>query len=234
MDDIQFEKPLLPPEDNVAYIKDSETAGLSGGVCELAWLKIDMSTLSIMERHCYRTNPERPIDPGATAIHGITDDMVADCPTVLEVVSEFDFLTRGVNFIAHNAAFDKRMLAGHVTAHSTLCTLDLSRQYIKGTSKHKLEVLQKELKLPVRQSHSALGDVLTVHDLLKVIMPLTGVDLQTLFHRASLPQMLRTMPFGMHRGKPFTKVPKSYRSWMREQEGLPKDLSYTLDKYAHI
>ena len=42
--------------------------------------------------------------------------------------------------------------------------------------------------------------------------------------------MLLKMPFGMHKGKLFTEVPRSYLEWLAGREQLHKDLVYTLKK----
>jgi|GEM_PF-756460 DNA polymerase III, epsilon subunit and related 3''-5'' exonucleases len=51
-------------------------------------------------------NPGRPIPAAATAIHGITDDMVADAPSATEVVARVLDLSRGRTVVIYNAAFD--------------------------------------------------------------------------------------------------------------------------------
>ena len=60
---------------------------------------VELAVIRIMpdgQRHefCWRINPERPIPPEASAVHGIYDKDVADCPTFLikaaEIASVFD------------------------------------------------------------------------------------------------------------------------------------------------
>ncbi len=55
-------------------------------IVEIAVLMIkpDGSTQS----HVRRLNPEMPIPPGATKIHGITDSDVADCPTFADIADK--------------------------------------------------------------------------------------------------------------------------------------------------
>lgn len=55
-------------------------------------------------------NPERPIPPDATRIHGITDERVSGCPTFAQIVDELlDFLD-GAVLLIHNASFDLRFI----------------------------------------------------------------------------------------------------------------------------
>lgn len=206
-------------------ILDTETASLRGGVVELAMLHID-TELNVLGEFHTRVNPERPIEPGAFAVHGISDADVADAPTLAQI-PELSLVTHAV---AHNYPFDSRMLKGRLNAEASLCTLSLSRQYLKGTANHKLENLKRELGLPDQKSHSALGDVYTTLDLLRHLLPLTGVPLDTLFKRAAQPKMIHRMTFGKHKGLLISQVPADYRSWLLGQENLDKDLRYTLER----
>ena len=206
-------------------ILDTETASLQGGVVELALLHID-TELNVLGEFHTKVNPERPIEPGAFAVHGISDADVADAPTLAQI-PELSLVTHAV---AHNYPFDSRMLKGHLKAEASLCTLSLSRQYLKGTANHKLENLKQELGLPDQKSHSALGDVYTTLDLLRHLLPLTGVPLDTLFKRAAQPKMIHRMTFGKHKGLLISQVPADYRAWLLGQENLDKDLKYTLER----
>ena len=206
-------------------ILDTETASLRGGVVELALLHID-TELNVLGEFHTKVNPERPIEPGAFAVHGISDADVADAPTLVQI-PELSLVTHAV---AHNLTFDSRMLKGYLKAEASLCTLSLSRQYLKGTANHKLENLKRELGLPDQKSHSALGDVYTTLDLLRHLLPLTGVPLDTLFKRAAQPKLIHRMTFGKHKGLLISQVPADYRAWLLGQENLDKDLKYTLER----
>ena len=206
-------------------ILDTETASLHSGVVELALLHID-TELNVLGEFHTKVNPERPIEPGAFAVHGISDADVADAPTLAQI-PELSLVTHAV---AHNYPFDSRMLKGHLKAEASLCTLSLSRQYLKGTANHKLENLKRELGLPDQKSHSALGDVYTTLDLLRHLLPMTGVPLDTLFKRAAQPKLIHRMAFGKHKGLLISQIPADYRSWLLSQENLDKDLRYTLER----
>ena len=156
------------------HILDTETASLKGGVCEIAWLEVDKD-LNIVSEFCTLVNPEVPIEEGAMSIHGITEDDVRGKPTLAEVASCF---SGPIQMVGHNSSFDKRMLKDAIQIETLICTLKLAREYIKNTTNHKLEVLQKELNLPVQDSHSALGDVHTCRDLLLYLREKHGVTLE--------------------------------------------------------
>jgi len=55
----------------------------------------------------YRTllNPEHPIDEGAQAVHGISDDDLEGAPRFAEIAAELSEFLRGAELIVHNAPF---------------------------------------------------------------------------------------------------------------------------------
>lgn len=208
-----------------AIILDTETASLQGGVVELAYLRVDYD-LNVLSEFCSHVNPERPIEPGAQAVHGITDEMVKDAPTLAQLASHF---TGPIEMIAHNAHFDRRMIQPTIQVSNMLCTLKMARALIKGTTNFKLETLQAELKLPAQKSHSALGDVHTVRDLLLHMREHCGMNLAQYLQAARVPTVVHLMPFGKHMGKPLTALPASYRDWLLQQE-LEPNLKLSLER----
>jgi exodeoxyribonuclease X len=215
-----------------ALILDTETASLQGGIVEWAWLLVDAKTLDVKEEFRTLVNPGRPIDPRAQAIHGITEDMVKDCQPISAYMGRFRIKRPYV--IAHNAPFDLRMLEGELDPMAALCTYALARVNIKGTTNHRLETLKNELGFPPQQSHSALGDVYTVRDLLLHLLPLMGVDLQTLFERVIKPKMILRMPHGIHKGKLIVSLPKQYKELLLREHTLDKDLRYSLEQAVKV
>ena len=56
-------------------------------------------------------NPEQPIPPEATAVHGITDEMVREAPPFREKAEQLAAYLRGCDYLGFNiASFDLRML----------------------------------------------------------------------------------------------------------------------------
>lgn len=55
-------------------------------------------------------NPERPIPAEATAVHGITNEFVADKPVFAQVYTEFTDFIKGARLVIHNAEFDMKFL----------------------------------------------------------------------------------------------------------------------------
>ncbi len=55
-------------------------------------------------------NPERSIPEESTAVHGIKDEDVLDCPAFSDLAEEFLAFVDGAELIIHNAAFDLMFL----------------------------------------------------------------------------------------------------------------------------
>ena len=65
-------------------------------------------------------NPDREIDAGAVAVHGITNVFLADKPRFHELATELMDYLRGAELIIHNASFD----LGFLNKEFTRCGID--------------------------------------------------------------------------------------------------------------
>lgn len=98
---------------NPLVFLDLETTGINiahDRIIELTLLKIFPNGKE--EIKTYRINPTIPIDPKATAVHGITDEDVKDCPTFNEMAKSLAKELEGCDFAGFNSnKFDFPMLA---------------------------------------------------------------------------------------------------------------------------
>jgi DNA polymerase-3 subunit epsilon len=85
---------------------DTETTGLDEDA-EIIQLGILAPDGTVLLDQLLR--PAGPIPPEAMAIHGITDAMVADAPTLPEVADVVRSLLSGKRIVAYNRAFDLQM-----------------------------------------------------------------------------------------------------------------------------
>ena len=92
---------------------DLETTGINithDRIVEISFLKVHPNGKEEIKSR--RINPEIPIPPQATAIHGITDDDVKDCPTFKQVARSLADQLEGCDLAGFNSSrFDVPMLA---------------------------------------------------------------------------------------------------------------------------
>ena len=83
---------------------DLETTGTDiskDRIVEIAVLKLHPDGLQ--EKKEWRTNPEQPIPAEASAVHGITDEMVASEPTFKELSNEIYSFIKGCDLAGYNS-----------------------------------------------------------------------------------------------------------------------------------
>jgi len=102
---------------------DTETTGLEHKlghrIIEIGC--VEMRNRRLSNRHFHRyINPERDIDAGALAVHGISLDFLQDKPRFADIAAEFLDFVRGAELIIHNAPFDIGFL------NSELARLDMA------------------------------------------------------------------------------------------------------------
>lgn len=90
-------------------ILDTETTGLTVDdghrIIEIGCLEIVNRRATGASLHFY-LNPEREIDEGAQAVHGISIDMLRDKPRFAEIAAELIGFVEGAEVLIHNASFD--------------------------------------------------------------------------------------------------------------------------------
>ncbi|RZU37097.1 DNA polymerase-3 subunit epsilon [Fluviicoccus keumensis] len=167
-------------------VLDTETTGMNPleghRIIEIGCLELENRRLTGRSFHYY-LKPDRPVDPEAVAVHGITDEFLQDKPKFEEVAAEFEAFVRGSELIIHNAAFDvgfldhemRRLSPGFSTIRSfcdVLDTLTLARQKHPG-QKNSLDALAKRYFVDHRQRtyHGALLDAEILAD---VYLAMTG------------------------------------------------------------
>ncbi|MCY4040273.1 MAG: DNA polymerase III subunit epsilon [Gammaproteobacteria bacterium] len=167
---------------------DTETTGLhaeSGDrIIEIGAIELVGRERTGKEFHYY-LQPDRKIDAGARAVHGIHDDQLTDCPRFAEVSDELIEFVRDSELIAHNASFDLAFLNAEVRrlvpspcesiesiCNKTVDTLPLARHKYPG-ARHTLDDLCRRFSIDIsgRQLHGALKDASLLAD---VYLAMTG------------------------------------------------------------
>ena len=118
------------------------------------------------------------IPPRSTAIHGITNPMVADAPAFPEVYAELAELQAGTVVVGHQIAFDLAMLRAECTRHGcawseppTLDTLLLATTLMPELNTASLDAVAAELGVSVHGRHTALGDSLVTAEVFASLLP---------------------------------------------------------------
>jgi DNA polymerase-3 subunit epsilon len=100
--------------DNRAYtnrivVLDTETTGLNPQeghrIIEIGCVEMVKRRLTGKRFHVY-INPDRIIDEGAIAVHGITNQFLDDKPHFEQIVEDFIAFIKGAELVIHNAPFD--------------------------------------------------------------------------------------------------------------------------------
>ena len=157
---------------------DVETTGLSPVVARLVELSGVKFKLFDSEVATFSSliDPEIPIPPDVSLIHGITDDMVAQAPKCADVVRQFSewIGDERTVLVAHNAPFDVEFIQVVMTRakverpiNYVVDTLPLARALINDSPNHQLKTLVEHLQLESGGYHRALADSHHVRNVLE-------------------------------------------------------------------
>lgn len=188
-------------------------------------------------------NPQISIPKEAAAIHGITDEMVANQPNFAEVGKLFiEFCHDDVVLVAHNNdLFDSQFLKHESKRHQLAMpewpqvdSLKWSRKYRSDLPRHSLQFLRQIYGIAENQAHRALDDVIVLYQVFSQMID--DLDFDTILQLLSTTAMgnsnqtVSHMPFGKHQGKPLDQVPKDYLIWLSESGALEKNENASLKK----
>jgi DNA polymerase III subunit epsilon len=155
-------------------VLDTETTGLDPKqghrVIEVGVVELIDRRLTGKTFHVY-LNPDRAIDSGALAVHGISNAFLADKPRFPEIVDDFVAFIGDAELIIHNAPFDmgflthelrlltRKELVKQAGAWSVIDTLAMARRLHPG-QKNNLDALCKRYSVDNtdRNLHGALLD----------------------------------------------------------------------------
>lgn len=173
---------------------DTETTGVDPAtdrVVEVAAVR--MVRGEVIEAPWARVNPGRPIPAEATAIHGITDAMVAQAPTMAELAPGLlaylhEWFQAGAVLVGYNVTFDIELMTascpGFAEVVQGVLVLD-ARPVIghlaplgRGRGRQSLgRVAERYGLLPRGDLHSALSDAVLAGDLLMYLRQDMPADL---------------------------------------------------------
>jgi DNA polymerase-3 subunit epsilon len=155
-------------------ILDTETTGLDGSaeVVQIAVVGPQGATaLDTLVR------PRHPIPADATAIHGITNLMVAAAPAFADLTPRLIEVLSGKTVIAYNAAFDRRILFQSAHLNDVRlpplvweCAMERYAQYVGRGSARRGGFVRQSLPRNAEyrgKQHQAIDDCLATFDLIR-------------------------------------------------------------------
>lgn len=154
---------------------DLETTGIDitkDRIVEISYVKVFPNGKE--ESKTMRINPERPIPPESTAIHGITDDDVKDSPTFKAVAKTLAAQIEGCDLAGYNSnRFDIPLLAEEFLRADV--NIDLNRRKFVDvqTIFHKMEqrTLSAAYKFycnkTLENAHTAAADTMATYEVLQ-------------------------------------------------------------------
>ncbi|HCC07806.1 MAG TPA: hypothetical protein DEP72_06590 [Clostridiales bacterium] len=151
--------------DSTFVVFDIETTGLNAQkdkITEIGAVKIKEG--NIIDKYSTFVDPEIHIPEFITKLTSITDDMVAGCPKIEDILSEFlDFAGDAV-LVAHNASFDMGFIKFNALKqkinidNTVLDTVSLARAILPNLKNHKLNTLVEHLGIKLENHHRAVDD----------------------------------------------------------------------------
>lgn len=228
---------------------DTETTGneTKDFLCQIAYKTRDEQFVGLYK-------PEIKIPPEASAVHHISNKMVAD-KTYFKESGDLPkikklFEDKNSVVVAHNAPFDLMIIKKEgITPTNFICTLRLARHLDKEEKieQYKLQFLRYFLEIEVEATaHDALGDVLVLEKLFErlksKVMKEEGLDetaaIKKMIEISSHPSIFTKLSFGKYKGKRIEEVLSLDRGWLewllREKEKsdqIDEDWIYTLKHY---
>ncbi len=209
---------------------DTETVGLARpNAIEVAFLKVNNP-----EVVSFRCKPPIPIEDGAIAIHGITNEMVEDCPpfkgTYDRVVQE---IVDSSILIGHNISFDLRVLElESIGTHTAcICTQKLAgiliKQGVIPKMSKQMQLIRQALGIEEDNSHSAFGDVhvcLQIFNRMRKVFAtlysIKDIDdpalIKKMIEDSNISPRKQTMFFGDYKGIEFKDIYKENPQYLKK------------------
>ena len=229
---LKLDRPLV-----VFDIESTGTSPRKDRIIELAAIKV--SPAGSEERKCWLLNPGIPIPPETTAIHGITDEIVKDCPTFADKANEIFEFFRDCDLSGFNAdRFDIPCLeeefarVGLNFAATARRHVDVQRIYHKMEPRDLTAAVKFYLGRPHEGAHGAEADAAATLEVLKAQMekypalPKTSAEMDEYLVpqdplNADRNGMLRwkdgelTVNFGKKKGESLTKLMLNEPNYLR-------------------
>lgn len=223
-------------------VLDTETTGLEPAeghrIIEIGCVELQDRRMTGENRQWF-INPEREVDEGAMAVHGITNEFLADKPRFVDIAQEFLDFIRDAELVIHNAPFDVGFLdaeikrlgdhAGRITNHAgVLDTLDLARRRHPGM-KNSLDALCKRYEVD-NSGRTVHGALLDAELLAEVYLALTGGQTSLTFQSSQAAQHAQELADGVSESLPEVRVIRATEEELARHEKHLEEIRGTAGK----
>ncbi len=158
----------MPRKKTIEIVLDTETTGLDytkERMVEFAAVRLENG--KIKDEFQTLINPQQHIRKSSIAIHGITQDMVADAPTEEEAMPKILEFIGDYPIVAHNAIFDYTFLneaslrtTGKELTNTRIDSQQMFKEVYPDLESHGLEALTKKFNVDLTNHHRAMADTM--------------------------------------------------------------------------
>jgi len=214
---------------------DCETTGLEPDldrIIEVAAVKFTFE--KILDSYETLIDPEVPIPEASQEIHHISNEMVQGKPKIQDVLPNLiKFIGRHI-IIGHGIKLDlafldkaakKHNIHSTLSSATTLDTLRMARLYGESPI-NSLEKLREHFNIEAEGAHRAMNDVMVNIEVFKFLSTRFKTTEQ-LLERLTKPILLKKMPLGKHKGRPFGEIPIEYLQWAVNKD-FDQDLIFSI------
>lgn len=226
-------------------VLDVETTGLEvkDRICGIGIIGEELS-------FCEWIHPQMKIPPAASAIHHITNEMVAGVPpfSASRSLAYLETINRSETvLVSHNAMFELKMLEkeGLIWQGKVIDTLKCSKSLMDDLEGYSLQFLRYELRLYKSETeyfakydqlimpHNPLSDALHTKMIYEYLLDLASEE--QLIELSKSFVLLTRLPFGKYAKKRIEEISlkdPSYLRWMLESVmDMDEDLRYSIEHY---
>ncbi len=222
-------------------VLDVETTGLNDDdeIIEIATVDVCHETGKIGAEWSTRIKPHtKEIPPEVSGITHIIESDLEGCPRGAIITEK---LADATHLVAHNSAFDSKFIKPYLENKKLpwICTMRLAKRAWPDAPNHKLQTLRYMQNLVefdgytrdyLSMAHAALPDTVVAAKLLSIFLKMADYDVDRLVKGTIDPIMLKSMPFGKHRGSLFTVLDEGYLEWASKTKFDDPDVNHTIQR----
>lgn len=229
--------------DRGVLVFDVETTGTDRRRDQVIELCVQFGLAEGAPSRTWRIKPEVAISPGAQAVHGISMDDLADCPTFGDLADEIAAVFAEAEvLVGYNLAFDIDMITSEyerlgrpAPAWSGKTVIDAFRMWQQCEPRNLSSAHQRFVGHAFAAAHSATADVAATGRVLEGMLRTFGLDAHDWRSVALVCDPARPnwvgpsrhlqwqgerviLAFGKHSGTPLHQIDPGYLRWMAERD----------------